>query len=88
MLTKKKQKSCLVILLASSLMACSTSDNSRQLMPLPTNLKAECDVDLPLLQSGQGVALATTLEWYQDTYTTCAANHNGLLKALKERGIQ
>lgn len=57
-------------------------------MPLPTNLKAECDVDLPLLQSGQGVALATILEWYQDNYTTCAANHNGLLKALKERGIQ
>lgn len=56
-------------------------------MPLPTNLKAECRVDLPLLESAQGKALATTLEWYQDQYTECAANHNGLLEALKERGI-
>lgn len=57
-------------------------------MPLPTNLKAECRVDLPMLKSPQGVALSTTLEWYQDQYTECAANHNGLIEALKERGIQ
>jgi hypothetical protein len=57
-------------------------------MPLPTNLKAECRVDLPMLEGPQGVALSTTLEWYQDQYTECAANHNGLIEALKERGIQ
>ena len=88
MLIEKKQKSCLVILLAASLAACSINGSNRPSMPLPTNLKQRCDVDLPMLESAQGLALTTTLEWYQNNYTECAGNHNGLIDALKERGLE
>lgn len=43
---------------------------------------------MPDLAGPTGKDLADLNDWYQDEYTECSANHNGLIDALKERGIQ
>jgi len=52
------------------------------------NLKQKCNIDLPDLAGPTGTSLSAVNDWYQEEYTICAANHNGLIDALKERGIQ
>ena len=32
--------------------------------------------------------MADLLDFYKNEYTECAAKHNGLIDALKERGIE
>lgn len=43
---------------------------------------------MPDLAGPTGGDLASLNDWYQEEYTVCAGNHNGLIDALKERGIE
>lgn len=63
-------------------------DSNRQKQPFPTNLKEKCSKNLPMIEGEQGVQVVDPLEWYQEEYTKCAANHNGLINAMEARGLK
>lgn len=86
---RKKLKSFSVIFIALTLVSgCGLNYSSRQERPLPVNLKQKCSIDMPDLAGPTGGDLASLNDWYQEEYTVCAGNHNGLIDALKERGIE